>query len=51
MFSITLLRYSPIPEFYSRDLREVIDLCLERDYKRRPTTSNLLARPSSDVVM
>jgi len=24
----------------------MIDLCLERDYKRRPTTSNILSRPS-----
>lgn len=23
----------------------MIDLCLERDYKRRPTTSNILSRP------
>ena len=44
---VTLLRYSPIPEFYSKDLKDIIDLCLERDYKRRPTTSNILSRPST----
>jgi NIMA (never in mitosis gene a)-related kinase len=44
-------RYTPISENYSKDLRETVDSCLERDYKRRPTASVLLSRPGKDVLM
>jgi serine/threonine protein kinase len=38
-------RFSPIPEFYSSELKEMIELCLERDYKRRPTAQMILSKP------
>lgn len=28
----------------------MIDLCLERDYKRRPTAGNILTRPSKSFA-
>lgn len=48
---VSFFRYAPIPELYSSDLKEIIDLCLERDYKRRPTTSNILSRPSTLLLI
>jgi len=35
-------RYSPIPGTYSQELIEIVNLCLNKDYKKRPTASALL---------
>ncbi len=35
-------KYSPISGFYSQELIEVVNLCLNKDYKKRPTASTLL---------
>lgn len=43
-------RYSPIPSTYSSDLVEVVDNCLSRDYKKRYSTTMLLAKPSNPMI-
>ncbi len=39
-------RYNSIPDTFSKEMKETVDSCLERDYKRRPTASVLLNRPA-----
>jgi len=39
-------RYSPVSSFYSQELIEIVNLCLNRDYKKRPTASTLLRKQS-----
>ena len=29
-------KYNPIPNTYSQELKEIVDMCLCRDYKKRP---------------
>ena len=38
-------KYAPIPSSYSAELTEILNLCLCRDYKKRPFASTLLKRP------
>ena len=38
-------KYAPIPSSYSAEMIEVLNLCLCRDYKKRPFASTLLKRP------
>lgn len=35
-------KYDAIPSLYSKDLAEVVDSCLRRDFRSRPTVGNLL---------
>ena len=37
-------KYTPILSTYSKELRDIVDSCLERDYKRRPTAALILSR-------
>jgi NIMA (never in mitosis gene a)-related kinase len=39
-------KYNPVGNAYSTDLVECVDLCLSKDYKKRPTASILLAKSS-----
>jgi len=39
-------RYTPVSSFYSQELIEIVNLCLNRDYKKRPTASTLLTKQS-----
>ena len=41
------LRYSPLPEGYSQELKDLVANCLQRDYKRRPNTTSLLQQSSN----
>eukprot|EP00330_Aristerostoma_sp_ATCC50986_P011847 CAMPEP_0114583438 /NCGR_PEP_ID=MMETSP0125-20121206/7162_1 /TAXON_ID=485358 ORGANISM="Aristerostoma sp., Strain ATCC 50986" /NCGR_SAMPLE_ID=MMETSP0125 /ASSEMBLY_ACC=CAM_ASM_000245 /LENGTH=124 /DNA_ID=CAMNT_0001776877 /DNA_START=474 /DNA_END=848 /DNA_ORIENTATION=- len=35
-------RYQAIPSTYSKDLVELVDACLSRDYRKRPTSGGIL---------
>lgn len=37
-------RYSPIPGNYSTELSELVDGCLNRDYRKRPTAGGILKK-------
>lgn len=37
--------YAPLSFEFSANLREIIDLCLEKDLKKRPTVQSLLLKP------
>lgn len=37
--------YRPIPEEYSYELADIIDLCLHKDAKKRPSAEKLLQHP------
>jgi NIMA (never in mitosis gene a)-related kinase 1/4/5 len=37
--------YCPVSENYSKELREVLDLCLCKDYRKRPNIPSILNRP------
>lgn len=39
-------KYAPIPGTYSAELIELVNLCLDKDYKKRPTASALLKKNS-----
>ena len=38
-----------IPGFYSRELHRVIAWCLEKNYKDRPTTKQLISIPEINM--
>lgn len=35
-------RFDPIPRSYSRALNDLVNACLQRDYKKRPTIKSIL---------
>ena len=35
-------KYNPIPSNYSAELRQIVDACLTKDYKKRPSMNELL---------
>lgn len=39
-------KYDTIPSIYTKDLGEIIDLCLRRDYNSRPSMTQILAKQS-----
>ena len=38
-------RYAPIPSYYSRELMDIINSCLQKDTRKRPTINDILALP------
>ena len=44
-FKIVRASYAPISANYSPELREIVSLCLSKDYKNRPSAASLLSRP------
>jgi len=38
-------KFQDIPNYYSKDIRWIIQSCLSVDYKRRPSINFLLERP------
>jgi len=38
-------KYEPIPVTYNSELSEIIELCLSKDYNKRPSADELLHRP------
>lgn len=38
-------KYDPVPVTYSSELSEIIELCLSKDYNKRPSADELLSRP------
>ena len=36
--------YTPVTGQYSQELRQLVDLCLSKDYKRRPAATSILSR-------
>ena len=43
--------YQPLSSEYSAGLREIIDLCLEKDFKKRPSISVLLQKPEIQKIV
>jgi serine/threonine protein kinase len=43
---VLINRYQPIPTTYSTDLSEIVDLCLNRDLRARPSVDQILKRQS-----
>ena len=41
-------RYSPIPGSYSTELSELVDGCLSRDYRKRPTAGAILKKSCTE---
>ena len=41
-YNILNLKYKPIPKIYSKELNEIINLILNKDPKKRPSTTELL---------
>ena len=44
-------KYEKLPAHYSSDLGWVVQTCLSVDYKRRPTASYLLTKPSKHAII
>ena len=38
-------KYAPIPAVYSKTLKDIVDQCLLKDYKRRPSIHDILGVP------
>jgi len=39
-------KYNPIPTTFSKDLVTIVDMCLSRDYKKRPNAREILSTSS-----
>jgi len=39
-------KYNPIPSTFSKDLVAIVDMCLSRDYKKRPNAREILSTSS-----
>jgi len=37
--------YTPVTGQYSSELKQLVDLCLSKDYKKRPSAATILSRP------
>jgi NIMA (never in mitosis gene a)-related kinase len=37
--------YTPITGQYTQELKQLVDLCLSKDYKKRPSAATILSRP------
>jgi NIMA (never in mitosis gene a)-related kinase len=46
MMKIIQGRYEPLPNIYSKELTEIVTLCLQKDYRRRPSIHDILALSS-----
>jgi len=46
MMKIIQGRYDPIPSHFSREIAEIITNCLQKDYKKRPTVSQIMTMSS-----
>ncbi len=47
-------KYAPIPSSYSPELTDILNLCLHRDYKKRPGAKTILSRagkPSNIIIV
>eukprot|EP00826_Nyctotherus_ovalis_P062572 TRINITY_DN9079_c0_g2_i1.p1 TRINITY_DN9079_c0_g2~~TRINITY_DN9079_c0_g2_i1.p1 ORF type:complete len:746 (-),score=181.84 TRINITY_DN9079_c0_g2_i1:8-2245(-) len=46
MMKIIQGRYEPLSNVYSKELTEIVSLCLQKDYRRRPSIHDILAMSS-----
>jgi len=43
--------YNPLPTFFSKELAGIVALCLTKDYKKRPSISELLSNKGTIFIL
>ncbi len=49
ILKIIQARYDPLPNTYSKDISDIVTMCLQKDFKKRPTVQEILALPSTPL--